>query len=221
MKAIHIQKHDKLAIEKYEKLCMTNYTTLNPDTTNWTILDYTNYYENTCTTLVKLAKQATKYTLHPSRPTFTAWSPSISFLYKYIQLLLKLRTKLNQNKFTTSNHIHKASIHILQFLCKGYFATKTKDNTTTYRYRSVINQIHPEYPGTLPSVTTIKDELTQYIDVTITKCKHLTHAKHQKELRAKITDITKKHEENVKKAKLKKSYNGYLKKTLQDVSPQL
>ena len=96
-----------------------------------------------------------------------------------------------------------------------------KDNTTTYRYRSIINQIHPEYPEKLPSVATTKEELTQYIDVAITKCKHLTHAKHQKELRAKITDITKKHEENVKKAKLKKSYNGYLKKTPQDVSPQL
>ena len=34
---------------------------LNDDnTTNWTIQDYTNYYENTCSTLVNLAKRATK-----------------------------------------------------------------------------------------------------------------------------------------------------------------
>ena len=100
----------------------------------------------------------------------------------------------------------------MQFLCKGYFATKTKDDTTTYRYRSVINRIHPEYPETLPSVAITKEELTQYIDVTITKCKHLTHAKHQKELRAKITDITKKHEENRQKGKIKKVVQWILEK---------
>ena len=212
MKATHIQKHDKLAIEKYEKLCMTNFTTLHPDTTNWTIQDYTNYYENTCTTLVKLAKQATKYTINNSRPTFTAWSPSISFLYKYIQLLLKIRTKSKQNKITTFHHIHQAYIQILQFLCKAYFATKTKDNITTYRYRTAIQQIHPEYPQTIPLMITSKDELTQYIDEHINKCKHLTHAKHQKELRAKINDITKKHEENRQKGKIKKVVQWILEK---------
>ena len=48
MKAIHIQKHSKIAIEKYENLCTKNIQQLNDDsTTNWTIQDYTNYYENT------------------------------------------------------------------------------------------------------------------------------------------------------------------------------
>ena len=62
MKAIHIQKHNKIAIEEYAKLCTQNLQQLNHDNTkNWTIQDYTNYYENTCSTLVNLAKRATKY----------------------------------------------------------------------------------------------------------------------------------------------------------------
>ena len=84
--------------------------------------------------------------------------------------------------------------------------------TTTYRYRSAMKQIHPDYPDNLPPKVTSTDELTKYIEDHITKCKHLTHAKHQKELRAKINDITKKHEENRQKGKIKKVVQWILEK---------
>ena len=91
MKSPHIKKNDKFTIDKFQSLCSAHQTTLCPNTSNWTLQDYEDYYENTCSLLVKLAKQATNFKITTSSIQFTAWSPSISFLYKYIHFLLRLR----------------------------------------------------------------------------------------------------------------------------------
>ena len=61
MKATHLQRYDTIAIDQYERICLANINTLQPQMDMWSIQDYEKYYEDTCTLLVKLAQKATKY----------------------------------------------------------------------------------------------------------------------------------------------------------------
>ena len=189
------------------------YCCLIPSTDSWSIHDYSTYYDNTCSLLVSLAKKAIKYTIPTSQPSFSAWSPTISFLYKYIRFLLKIKQQYNNTHLPSpSSTNHPAYTKILQFLCKAYFATKTLNNMTHHRYRDIINQIHPNYPTILPAPILTTSDLNTFITQTLLKCKHLTHAKHQKELRAKINKITKKHENNRQTGKIRQVVQWILEK---------
>ena len=212
MKATHIKRHDTFTIKRFESLCSQHTDILNPPTDTWSLQDYSTYYENTCTFLVNLAKKATKYTITTSLPSFSAWSPSISFLYKYMNFLLKIQHKYKINFPQSNAGTHLAYTKILQFLCKAYFATKIINNSTHYRYREIISLVHPNYPTTLPSPISTNVDLTTFTKQTILKCKHLTHTKHQKELRAKINKITKTHEENRQNGKIRKVVQWILEK---------
>ena len=213
MRATHIKRHDTFTIKRFENLCNQNKHKLIPPNNTWSLHDYSTYYENTCTLLVNLAKKATKYTIPTSQPSFSAWSPAISFLYKYMRFLLQLKQKYKNAQLSSpSSTNHPAYTKILQFLCKAYFATKTMNNMTHLRYREIINQVHPNYPTTLPAPILTTLDLTTFITQTLLKCKHLTHAKHQKELRAKINKITKKHENNRQTGKIRQVVQWILEK---------
>ena len=174
-----------------------------PTTSNWTLTDYERYYENTCSLLVHLAKKATTFKITTSLKSFTAWSPSISFLYKYIHFLIRRRTHLT----TISTQNDEPPTHLLsnihRFLSKYYNITKLIDGISHYRYRDIIHKLYPNFPDLNLTHNLPPPSPSELIAITIRKCKQYCHAKHQRELRSRINKITQQHEENRKAGKVK------------------
>ena len=154
LKAVHIKKHDTISRERYQSICLKYLNTLTPDTSHWSITDHDNHYEQVCSTLLTIAKRATKHTIRTSMPTTTKWSPELSFLYKFIKLLKRLlATPTPNSPPQTENSPSTTLTTIHQFLHHHYSATKIVNNVSSPRYHNIITKIFPNYPYLTPSPT--------------------------------------------------------------------
>ena len=216
MKSPHIKKDDKFTIDKFQSLCSTHKSKLCPDTSNWILPDYEHYYETTCSLLVQLAKQATHFKITTSTKSFTAWSPSISFLYKYIHFLMRLRNYHTNLSHNITPHHTNLLTQLQRFLSKYYNITKLIDGIPHYRYRDIIHKLYPKFPELNITLQLSTHSPSDIISEIIRNCKRLCHAKHQHELRSRINKITQQHEANRKTGKIKNIIKWILNKPTQN-----
>ena len=197
LKATHLRKHDTLSIARFTAMCTKHSRKFTPPPEDAPPSSHESFYDTTCSLLVKFAKSATKYTIKPSLPKRTRWSPSIAFLYKFITFLLKLRSNPTSVPYDT---LHS---RISQFLHKQYSATILVDNSPTFRYHDIIHSIFPSYPSTpLPPFTSLPHAIT-FIDSTLQLCRTNCHAKHQLTLRQNINSAIARNETLRKEGRLK------------------
>ena len=213
LKATHIRKHDTLSKERYTALCRKHLPSLTPNTDGWSTNDHENHYNKLCTSLVKLAKSATKFTLRTSMPSFTKWSPDLAFLYKFIKLLKSLLppTTCNHTSPPTS-HPDTSYITIANFVHHHYRLTKTINNIPTPRYTSIIHKLFPHYPHT--NIAPFSDPIISITHLLQT-CRNLCHARHQKEMRSNINARIQRHEQARSEGKLKNVISWILEKDSQ------
>ena len=204
LKSIHLRKNDLPAINHYHSLCDKHAHKFIPPTSTSSTESHELFYDHTCAFLVTLAKRATKYTIKPSMPRLTTWSPSLAFLYKYTHLLSTLA-----NSATSPQTIHSK---IIQFLSTHYDAQRVIDNITIFRYRHIISLIYPLFPSDLPNPFPTLPSAVTFITLTKKRCKNLCHRKHQLELRQHISASVTRNESLRREGRLKKVINWILEK---------
>ena len=209
LKVTHLRKNDPNSIQQYQSLCNKHINKFSPPSSSSPTETQEMFYDQTCAFLIKLAKRASKFTIKPSMPKFTTWSPSLAFLYKYIHLL----TNLNRS-IKTPQEIHSKA---LKFLWNQYNLHRIIDNTHIFRYRQIISLIYPQFPLDFPSPFSTTTEATDFVTLTKQRCKTLCHHKHQLELRQHISASIARNESLRKEGRLKKVITWILE---QDTHPR-
>ena len=204
LKVTHLRKNDLTAIKHYHSLCDKHFHKFSPPPPSSSTASHELFYDHTCALLVTLAKRATKYTINPSMPKLTTWSPSLAFLYKYIHLLTSLARSLK-----TPQIIHSK---ILQFLSTHHNAQRNIDNTNVFRFRHIISLIYPQFPSDLPPPFITTSTAITFINDAMKRCKTLCHHKHQLELRQHISASVIRNESLRSEGRLKKVIKWILEK---------
>ena len=217
LRAVHIKKTDSIAYQRYQAICNKYLPSLTPDATNWSPQEHENHYDHICNALVAIAKKATKYSIRTSMPAYTKWSPELSFLYKFIRFLTSTKLKflsIYTQPISEQNPPAQDVLHrISPFLTQHYSTTKVINDTTVYRYRSIILKIFPSYPRLpIPDDNSLNG-MTAYINEIIKSCRRLCHAKHQTEMRTNINKAVANYENLHKEGRLKRVINWILEKS--------
>ena len=210
LRATHIRKHDILSKERYTRLCQKHLSSLTPNTDNWSPKDHEHHYNKLCSSLVKMAKSATKLSIRTSMPALTKWSPELAFLYKFIKLIKSLLDPTDSQSTPLSPpHNHNSHTIIENFIHHHYTLTKTINNTPTTRYQTIIHKLFPQYPrNIIPPSTDPNTALCHLLH----SCRNLCHARHQQEMRSNINTRIKAHEQARSEGKLKNVISWILEK---------
>ena len=214
LRATHLKKHDTLSIARYQALCNKHYPTLHPPSHIITPLQHETYYDQLCSSLIKLAKRATKITITTFKHTLPRWSPDLAFLYKFIKLLLKLKTQLlPQIPHVPQPLLTQTNVKITKFLHDNYSLTKVIDSKQIPRFSVIITTIFPTFPTIHLTSASTQEQLLTFINTNINKCKKLCHAKHQHEMRTKINNRVKINEQARAEGKMKQVISWILEKS--------